>query len=382
MKQKEFIALGLMTGTSMDGVDLSIIKSDGHAQFISIFNNYCEFDKKLRKKLINLRDKIFTFKDIEKHNEEINLVEREFTVFHSKIINKLSKKYKDQIDIIGFHGQTIFHNAKVQISKQIGDGQLLSQITKKIVVNDFRKQDLLNGGQGAPLTPIFHKLISSQIKEKFELTYPFNIINIGGITNITQLKNSKDLKNLNFYASDIGPGNCLIDEWVRKNTKNNFDYNGDTARFGKSNQLILNQAIENFSHFSYEESMDIKDFDLSFVKGLSFEDGCATLTKFSAYLIARGINYINNLNNTFPINNLICGGGRKNSFLIESVLENFINKKIKLENIDEYGMDGDFIESQTFGYLAIRTFLNLPISFPQTTRCKKPTVGGSINKNF
>ena len=152
--------------------------------------------------------------------------------------------------------------------------------------------------------------------------------------------------------------------------------------YGKVNDLILNQAIDNFDITSYGKSLDIKDFDLSFFKGLSLEDGCATITKFSAHLIAKGIETVSKINNLIPKINLICGGGRKNSFLIKSISDYLIDKNIKLENIDNYGFDGDFIESQAFGYLSIRTYLNLPISFPNTTRCKKETIGGEINKNF
>ena len=148
------------------------------------------------------------------------------------------------------------------------------------------------------------------------------------------------------------------------------------------NDLILNQAIENLRIDNYHNSLDIKDFDLSFVKGLSFEDGCATLTKFTAYTIAKGINFLNRNLNPSKKNYLVCGGGRKNAFLLDSIYEFLFDKEIKLEKIDKYGFDGDFIESQTFGYLAIRSFLNLPISFPNTTRCKKPTIGGLIEKNF
>jgi anhydro-N-acetylmuramic acid kinase len=381
MKKKVFTALGLMTGTSMDGIDLSMIRSDGFSQFSCILNKFYEFDHELQEKLMTLRDSIFSFKDLEKYSNKISTLEKEITLFHGNIIKKTIRGYDDQIDLIGFHGQTIFHDSSQKHSKQLGDGKLLSQITKKIVVNNFREQDLINGGQGAPLTPIFHQLIYNLINQKKNFLLPLNIINIGGITNMTQI--FKDgLDNSNLYAYDIGPGNCLIDEWVRKNSKNKFDEDGKLAKSGKVNDLILNQAIDNFSSQSYEKSLDIKNFDISFVKGLSLEDGCATLTKFTAYLIVKGIETINLTNNTYPEINLICGGGRKNNFLIENIVNYFENKKIRFKNIDDYDLNGDFIESQAFGYLSIRTFLDLPISFPRTTRCKSPTVGGTINKNF
>ena len=271
---------------------------------------------------------------------------------------------------------------KKKITKQLGDGKLLSQLTKKIVINNFRQEDLKNGGQGAPLTPIFHKLISNITNQKYKINFPLNIINIGGITNISQISDNKELTNSNLYAYDIGPGNCLIDKWIRKNSNKKFDKNGSIAASGKVNKLILNQAIDNFNLNTYEESLDINDFDISFVKGLSLEDGCATLTKFTAYLIAKGIEFTNSLNKLECKTFLTCGGGRNNDFLIQSINENFLNKKNELKKIDDFGFNGDFIESQSFGYLAIRSFLKLPISFPNTTRCYNATNGGIINKNF
>ena len=382
MKKKDFTAIGIMTGTSMDGVDLSLIKSDGYDTFTTIFNKFFKFDQKLLNNLINLRNKISLDGDLENYSNELNSLNRDFTFFIAKILNDLILYSNENVDLIGFHGQTIFHNSPKKISIQIGDGNLLSQLTKKIVISNFRQNDLDNGGQGAPLTPIFHKLISKLISIKTEVKYPLNIINIGGITNITQILFNSKTDDLDLFASDIGPGNCLIDQWIKKNSKKFFDANGEIAKSGIVNDLIYNQAVENFSNISYNKSLDINDFDISFAKGLSLEDGCATVTKFSAHLIADGINNINNLNNNLPVFNLICGGGRKNTTLIKNINDclNYID--IDLVDIDNYNFDGDFIESQAFGYLAIRTFLNLPISFPTTTGCLTPTVGGIVNKNF
>ena len=241
---------------------------------------------------------------------------------------------------------------------------------------------MLSGGEGAPLTPIFHKLISNIINKKFKVKFPIYIINIGGITNITKISDNKELENLNLKACDIAPGNCLIDEWIRKNSNEKFDDKGQIARSGKVNELIYNQAVDNFELQNYKKSLDIKDFDLSFVKGLSIEDGSATLTKFTAFLIARGIEYIIDSNDENLGRFLLTGGGRKNNFLLDKITEELTNKRIRLENIDSYEFNGDFIESQAFGYLAIRSFLKLPISFPETTNCKNPSTGGILNKNF
>jgi anhydro-N-acetylmuramic acid kinase len=295
----------------------------------------------------------------------------------------VSLKYKDEIDFVGFHGQTIFHNPEKRISKQLGNGKLMSQLTKKKIIYDFRKEDLMNKGQGAPLTPIFHNLLSKIINEKHQIKLPMCFLNIGGISNITKIaKNDENIEE-NLEAFDSGPGNCMIDDWVRKNSKYNFDKNGSIAKSGKIDQLILNQSIDNFKIDSFDKSLDIKDFNISFVRGLSLEDGCATITNFTAYLIADGIKFSNEKKNHASNRYLICGGGRKNNFLIETIqkcLNNFQN--IILEPIDLYNVDGDYIESQAFGYLAIRSYLSLPISFPSTTGCKEPTIGGVIIKNY
>ena len=382
MKKKLYTAIGLMSGTSMDGVDVSLIRSDGFNQFTNILDEYFEYNESLHQELIELRNLIININDLEQHSSRLNELEREITVFHSKIVNEISNKYEDQIDFVGFHGQTIFHNPELKISKQLGDGRLMSQLVKKKVIYNFRQEDIVNKGQGAPLTPIFHNLLSKKINEKHQINFPICFLNIGGISNITKIiKNDENLEE-NLEAFDSGPGNCMIDNWVRKNSKNNFDENGSIAKSGKINQLILNQIIDNFKIDSFDKSLDVKDFDISFARGLTLEDGCATITSFTAYLIAKGIEYANG-NYDKPIKYLVCGGGRKNNFLIQSVKDFLKSKKnISLNSIDEYNLDGDYVESQAFGYLAIRSYLNLPISYPKTTGCKIPTVGGTLIKNF
>ena len=382
MKKKVFNALGLMTGTSIDGIDLSLIKSDGIAEFTSILNNFYEFDNNLRGKIIDLRDQLNSIEDLKKYSSDLSKLDREITLFYARLINDFFKNQTHDIDFVGLHGQTIFHDAEKKISLQLGDGKLLSQLTQKIIISNFRQNDIDNGGQGAPLVPIFHKLISNIINKKFMTNYPMNIVNIGGISNVTKIIDEKISSYENFKAYDIGPGSCLIDEWVRKNSNKKFDDNGELARAGQVNDLIFNQAVENFSYTSYDKSLDIKNYDISFVRGLSLEDGCATITKFTAFLIAEGLRMVSNQDNLIPKINILCGGGRKNKSLIDYLKFFLQDSSIKFTDIDEYELDGDYIESQAFGYLSIRSFLNLPISFPHTTRCKSPTLGGKINKNF
>ena len=162
--EKFYTSLGLMSGTSMDGVDASIIKSDGESNYEPIFDKYFEYDAVIYSKLLNLRDKINSIKDIKANSYQINELERKITLFHAKISKEIIKNAGVDVDIVGFHGQTIFHNAQEKISKQIGDGNLLSSLLKKNVVYNFRENDIHNGGQGAPLAPIFHNLLVNKNK--------------------------------------------------------------------------------------------------------------------------------------------------------------------------------------------------------------------------
>ena len=206
-----YTAMGLMSGTSLDGVDVSIIKSDGNTEISSILNEYFEYDQELIQKILNIREKITCSERLNKHLVEIKDLEREITLFHVKAVKETLEKSKSSVDLIGFHGQTIFHDPEKKISKQIGDGKLLSQLTRKNVIYNFRKNDLENGGQGAPLTPIFHNALANQINKKFSLGFPLNILNIGGISNITSTVSWENLGQIDkIYAFDIGPGNLSL----------------------------------------------------------------------------------------------------------------------------------------------------------------------------
>ena len=366
---KSYCSLGLMSGTSADGVDASIIQSDGDTEYKVILEKYFEYGQNIYENIHNLKEKINNSKDLVNLSKKIQPIEKEITLFHANVVNEIVKMSKSNIDFVGFHGQTIFHNAKEKISKQLGDGKLLSKLTKKTVIYDFRQNDLKNGGHGAPLTPIFHKLLKTKFRFK-EVTF----VNIGGITNTTTLWNDD-----NMSGTDIGPGMCLIDRWVRQKSKKYYDENGEIAKSGKVNKKALDQLLDNF----YEkenilsttsiQSFDTKYFDFSFVKDLSLEDGAATLTEFTAQIITSALKTADRNKETI----ILCGGGRKNNFLTKRLKEE--NRVIKL--IDEYGVDGDFVESQAFAYLAIRSYLKLPISFPSTTGVSKPCSGGEIIEN-
>ena len=374
--EKIYTSLGLMSGTSMDGVDASIIKSNGEDKYEVVFDQYFKYDEEIYEQLVDIRNKINSSEDLEVNSIVLADIERKITLFHAFVCKKIINDNPTNIDLIGFHGQTIFHNANEKISKQLGDANLLSSLLKKKVIYNFRENDLINGGQGAPLAPIFHQLLANQN----EINLPACILNIGGIANITIIS-SRNFHDLKSY--DIGPGNCLLDEWIRKNSEERFDKNGELAKAGKTDEIILNQALDNFNSLKDNNnlSFDVKDFDLNFVRGLSLENGISTLTDFTAYLIYQSILTSINLNKDTKLNILVCGGGRKNLSLINNI-KNKLPPNMNFSIIDDYNIDGDFIESQAFAYLAIRSFLKKMISFPKTTNVERPCTGGILIENY
>ena len=361
-----FIALGLMSGTSLDGIDASIIKSDGENNLDIIDNKYLNYPKEFRKRLYTFILNINNRADVEEKINAYKALERDLTLYHSKISKKIISENNLNIQLIGFHGQTIIHKPKDGYSIQMGDANLLSQELKEKVIFNFRANDIKNGGEGAPLTPVYHELLI----KKFKINNPTLILNIGGISNYTYC-----FKNI-LAAKDIGPGNVLIDEYLKKTKGINYDRNGNIASSGNINKDIINQFYEH-ELYNVEEknSFDRKEFDFSFVKGLEFEDAIATLTYFTALLITKNIK--KNFENEIEI--ILCGGGRKNLTLV-NYIKNLLKYKIKL--IDEFGIDGDFIESQAFAYLSIRSYLKKIISYPNTTNVLNPVTGGEIKINY
>ena len=235
---RSFFSLGLMSGTSMDGIDVSIIESDGEQFTETIDDMYLKYDSQLRSKLKKIVKLCSSKDNFIKLSKNIKEVEREMTLRHGKACNLILNKNKNiKIDLIGFHGQTIIHKPQEGYSLQIGDPKLLSKFTNTTVVANFRENDILNGGQGAPLASLYHYLILNKIRSKF----PSAVINIGGISNITYSEKKNKITSF-----DTGPGNCLIDEWVKKHTGKDFDSEGAMARSGNVDKNIFVQTIGPF----------------------------------------------------------------------------------------------------------------------------------------
>ena len=370
-KTDKFVALGLMSGTSADGLDIALIKTDGKNKIILGPSNYYPFTKEFIKKIKRLFTKRIK-KNSMKQKNFINL-EQEFTKLNINLINQFLKKNKikkKDIDVIGFHGQTICHNPRQGYSIQIGNAQTLANSLKIKVISNFRLNDIKNGGQGAPLTPIFHYYLTSKLKKKI------CFINLGGITNITYCDHTNRYGIKNLLAFDVGPCCSLLDDWISLRSQNKFDKFGNLAKKGSINKNILDLYLKN-NYFLKKppKSLDRSFFSITNIRKLSINDGAATLTQLIIKSIRDSLEFLPLKPELF----ILSGGGRLNKYLVNK-LNNQLNSEIKLS--DDIKWNGDAIEAYAFGFLAVRRLKNLPISFPQTTGVNKSVLGGDISNSY
>ena len=363
MKNNKISAIGVMSGTSLDGIDISLILSDGKNSFYHKYSALYDFRVITKNSLIKI---INNFTQNKKSFAHIMKCEKLVTEDYLTAIKKFIKYYNiKKLDLVAIHGQTIFHSAKIKSSIQLCDSKYIRKKINKLVISDFRQKDLFNKGQGAPLVPIFHKLLIDKLK----LKKPCCFINIGGISNITLLN-----KNNKLIAYDVGPGMCLLDRYVFLFKKINYDKNGNFSLKGKTNNKVLNDLKKDlYFKRKFPKSLDRNYFRNYFNKLIK-------LDKYDALMTANYMTYIGFKellkNKKFKIEKiLLTGGGRKNK-LLKEILVNKLNKEIEL--IDKYKINGDLVEAQMFAYIGMRSFKNLEISNKNTTGVKKNLSGGVL----
>lgn len=361
------LILGLMSGTSFDGVDASFLYTDGINYKRTPFRMTRKYSSSTLKYLkIALNDPENFIICQNKMEKLSNLI----TIDHYKVAKKLIKKSALNPRYIGFHGQTILHKPDKRLSVQIGSGIKLSELLKKDVVFNFRLNDLQNGGQGAPIAPIYHLAIMRDLNFEF----PICFLNIGGISNITFSD------NLDLIGYDTGPGNNLIDAYVQKHTNLLFDKNGALAKKGNPNMSIITDFLKHPYFFKkHPKSLDRKTFiniinDKNLNK-LKIEDAISTLSQITIKSI---INEIRKLN-VIPKNLVIMGGGQHNSYIVDELKSAFdFNVNIS----DDLGLPGDMIEAELIAYLTARNINSLPSTFKTTTGVKGPTIIGNFVKYY
>ena len=362
MKQK-YRVLGLMSGTSLDAIDIALIETDGQTTSTFIAGESFLYDPMFRNQV---RERCG--KKADRADPNTIWLETELTKRHAVAVQAfLSKKGIDKasVDLIGFHGQTIWHNPKQKETIQLGDGRLLADMTGIDVVNDFRSADVAAGGQGAPLVPLYHQLLVSGLPK------PVAIVNIGGVANLTWIGSDDESDILSF---DTGPGNAMIDDWVLEYTGKKYDEGGALAAQG----TIAQSYIELFLHHPYfqikpPKSLDRNAFMNFRPKGISDADGAATLTMMTARSIADALLSLP----TEPTRIYVAGGGRHNTTLMSWISE---ISHLPISSVDDLGWRGDYLEAEAFAYLAVRSVLGLPLSLPTTTGVDQPTTGGVLHE--
>ena len=360
--------IGLMSGTSLDGIDAALLETDGEGVAVPGAALTLPYDAETRSLLRKALDDAQRIAQGAPVPYSIREAERISTEAHARAVVALLEKARLQaadVALIGYHGQTILHRPEQHWTWQIGDGALLTRLTGIDVVNDFRSADVKAGGEGAPLVPLYHAAL---VKETPALELPVAVVNIGGVANVTYI--SRDA----ILAFDTGPGNAPIDDWAQRHTGRPVDEGGVLASVGRVNDAALTRMQQHpFFERLPPKSLDRLDFTADAVAHLSAEDGAATLTAFSAAAIARAREHFPEPATTW----VVCGGGRLNPRLMAE-LRARVNAPVL--SAEDAGWRGDFIEAEAFAYLAARSVKGLPLSLPTTTGVRQPMSGGKLHR--
>jgi anhydro-N-acetylmuramic acid kinase len=357
-------AIGLMSGTSMDGVDVAIVETDGETALTAGatgFLAYSDADRHLLRTAvadaINIDDRCARPGSLAA--AEAMIVQRHIEAVENLFsVEKIDRR---SIDLVGFHGQTILHRPEQRLTVQLGDGKALAQALRIAVAYDFRAADVEAGGQGAPLVPVYHRALVAAAG----LADAVVVINIGGVANLTFLMQDDDP-----IACDTGPGNALIDDLMLARTGAAVDRDGAAAAAGQADETILKQLLSApYFDRPMPKSLDRNDFSNEPVMHLSTQDAAATLTAFTAASIARAFAHLP----AAPNLAVVCGGGAHNPILMRELSDRLPCGVVTAASL---GWSGDAVEAQAFAYLAVRKLKNLPITFPTTTGVARPLEGG------
>ena len=353
-------AIGMMSGTSMDGIDAALLRTDGER--IKAFgpSQTWAYPDDFRRRLQSVLGK-------ERRDPDVQAVERDLTGLHADMIERFLSEHgltAGEIDVIGFHGQTTLHRPAERLTIQLGDGAALAARLGTAVAWDFRSADVHTGGQGAPFVPLYHAALAQ------DFDGPVAVLNIGGVANVTWIGGKDEI-----LAFDTGPGNGPMDDWMERRFGERFDASGAAGRMGTADEARVSAALERtFFAISPPKSLDRNDFTADLANGLSDYDGMATLAEITVASVAAARDY-------FPrpaVTWVVCGGGRHNEHLMARL--NARLSPARVLNADELGWNGDAVEAQAFGFLAVRVLRGMPLSLPTTTGVPYPMPGGRISR--
>jgi anhydro-N-acetylmuramic acid kinase len=342
-----------MSGTSLDGIDVAALASDGERDVIAGPALTVPYRDGFRERL----------RAVLGGAGAVGAVEAELTRLHADAIGEFRRRHRAvAFDLIGFHGHTILHRPAERRTWQIGDGALLARLAHVDVVADFRSADVAAGGQGAPLAPLYHAALAAEIAK------PVAVLNLGGVANVTWIGPAADA----VLAFDTGPGNALIDDWVRRHTGRAADLDGALARAGEASAGLVARFLEHpYFARTPPKSLDRDEFRDAMPEGLALVDGAATLTEMTAAAVAAARRHFP----ARPRQWLVCGGGRRNLALMAALARRL---GVPVLPVEAVGWDGDALEAQAFAYLAVRSLRGLPLSLPATTGAPHPSRGGRL----
>lgn len=347
--------IGLMSGTSFDGIDVSLIETDGVDSFDVMHDGYFPYPDKLRTRLKSVTQDTHILEILRLEKEISYLYVDAILAFKASNVSTIGQK----TDLISLHGQTLYHNQKEGITLQLGNPHILAEELGIDVISDLRRRDMAAGGGGAPLIPLFHKLLL----RKSGIFNPAAILNIGGVSNITFIAGDE------IIAFDVGMGNAPLDDLINKRLGLDCDKNGEIAATGKVNLKAAEQVLSSpFFKASYPKSLDRNQFNFQIIKNLELEDALATI----CYIIAKAVDIAIKSLPILPVQLFVTGGGRKN----KSIMNMLKSKSYHVYDIDSLGIDGDMVESYGFAYLGARAHRGLSLSIPSTTKVKSPRSGG------
>jgi anhydro-N-acetylmuramic acid kinase len=366
-------AIGLMSGTSMDGIDIAVVRTDGDSIVDRGPSAGYAYDPRFRERLKQgLEDARSILKREERPGTLADL-ERDLTLRHALAVRMFlqeSNILPDNVDVIGFHGQTVLHRPDQALTVQLGDGELLARETGIDVVYDMRANDMAHGGQGAPLIPAYHAALARGLSKVGEIATPVVFVNIGGISNLTYIGAGEEI-----VAYDSGPGNTLIDQWVEAHAGIPYDQGGMIASEGG----VLRELADRYlSHpfFSAEKrrSLDRNDFAPPAAGDASLEDGARTLAHVTAAGIVRSARHLP----ANPAAYIVCGGGRLNSVIMSDLRALAEAEGARVLAAEALDLNGDSMEAEAWAYLAVRSRYGLPLTYPGTTGVSCPVSGGRV----
>lgn len=351
------LALGLMSGTSCDGIDAALLTTDGRARVAFGAAHSEDYPEAFRRRL----------RGVLGGQGPVDAVGEELTRRHAEAVNRLLRSAgiaPSAVHVIGFHGQTILHEPDKRRTWQIGNGALLASLTGIDTVSDFRSADVAAGGQGAPFVPLYHQALAGKLER------PLAVLNIGGVANVSFIGGDES----SLLAFDTGPGNALIDDWAFRHTGRAVDKDGQLAGGGKIDRTALARLMSH-GYFAQPapKSLDRDAFDPAAVSHLSAADGAATLVAFTAASVAHARKALPEA----PRRWLVTGGGRHNPALMAALGAEL---GVPVDPVESVGWDGDVLEAQAFAYLAVRSLAQLPLSVPRTTGVPRPMTGGKLDR--